>query len=94
MSKLWCRVTTAATSSSNVVLRKNSGNGNETFSIGAKQTGAFSDNSDTDTINSGDLLDVGITPGSTALEVTIIAATLRLDQHLYGSGFSKSSNKR
>jgi hypothetical protein len=75
MSKLWCRVTTAASSSSTVVLRKNSGNGNETFSIGANQTGAFSDNSDTDTINSGDLLDVGITPGSTALEVTIIAAT-------------------
>jgi hypothetical protein len=43
ISKLWCRVTTAATSSSTVVLRKNSGNGNETFSIGANQTGEFSD---------------------------------------------------
>ena len=50
ISLLWCRVTTAATSSSTVVLRKNSGNGNETFSIGVNQTGAFSDNSDTDTI--------------------------------------------
>ena len=73
MSKLWCRVKTAATSSSTVVLRKNSGNENESFSIGANQTGVFSDNTHTDTINSGDSLDVGITPGSTALEVPLTA---------------------
>jgi hypothetical protein len=46
----------------------NNSNNRARGSIGANQTGGFSDNSDTDTINSGDLMDVGITPGSTALE--------------------------
>jgi hypothetical protein len=50
---------------------KNGANGNETFSIGANTTGA----TDTDSIASGDKIDVGITPGNTALVITIIAAT-------------------
>ena len=64
-----------ATANSTVVLRKNGANGNETFSIGANTTGAFSDATDTDSIASGDKIAVGITPGSTALVITIIAAT-------------------
>ena len=56
-------------------LRKNGANGNETFSIGANTTGAFSDATGTDSIASGDKIAVGITPGSTALVITIIAAT-------------------
>jgi hypothetical protein len=75
ISNLWCRVKTAATVNSTVVLRKNGANGNETFSIGANTTGAFSNATDTDSIASGDKIDVGITPGSTALVITIIAAT-------------------
>ena len=63
------------TANSTVVLRKNGGNGNETFSIGANTTGAFSDATDTDSIAGGDKIAVGITPGSTALVITIIAAT-------------------
>jgi hypothetical protein len=43
ISLLWCRVTTAATSSSTVTLRKNGANANNTFSINANTTGAFSD---------------------------------------------------
>ena len=38
-------------------------------------TGAFSDATDTDSTASGDKIAVGITPGSTALVITIIAAT-------------------
>jgi hypothetical protein len=75
ISNLWCRVKTAATANSTVILRKNSSNGNETFSIGANATGAFSDATDTDSTVSGDKIAVGITPGSTALVITIIAAT-------------------
>jgi hypothetical protein len=75
ISNLWCRVKTAATANSTVVLRKNGANGNETFSIGANTTGAFSDATDTDSTASGDKIAVGITPGSTALVITIIAAT-------------------
>ena len=43
-------------------LRKNGANGNETFSIGANTTGAFSDATGTDSIASGDKIGVGITP--------------------------------
>lgn len=75
ISNLWCRVKIAATANSTVVLRKNSANGNETFSIGANTTGAFSDATDTDLTASGDKIAVGITPGGTALVITIIAAT-------------------
>jgi hypothetical protein len=75
ISNLWCRVKTAATANSTVVLRKNGANGNETFSIGANTTGAFSDATDTDSTASGDKIAVGITPGSTALVITIIATT-------------------
>jgi hypothetical protein len=75
ISNLWCRVKTAATANSTVVLRKNGANGNETFSIGANTTGALSDATDTDSTASGDKIAVGITPGSTALVITIIAAT-------------------
>jgi putative exporter of polyketide antibiotics len=46
-----------------------------TFSISANTTGAFSDTTNTDSIASGDKIAVGITPGSTALVITIIAAT-------------------
>ena len=63
ISNLWCRVKTAATANSTVVLRKNGANGNETFSIGANTAGAFSDATDTDSIASGDKIAVGITPG-------------------------------
>ena len=75
ISNLWCRVKTAATANSTVVLRKNGANGNDTFSICANTTGAFSDATDTDSTASGDKIAVGITPGSTALVITIIAAT-------------------
>ena len=54
ISNLWCRVKTAPTANSTLVLRKNGANGNETFSIGANTTGAFSDATDTDSIGSGD----------------------------------------
>jgi hypothetical protein len=74
ISNLRCRVKTAANANSTVVLRKNGANGNETFSIGANTTGAFSDATDTDSIASGDKIAVAITPGSTALVITIIAA--------------------
>ena len=50
ISNLWCRVKTAATANSTVVLRKNGANGNETVSIGANSTGAFSDATDTDSM--------------------------------------------
>jgi hypothetical protein len=75
ISNLWCRVKTAATANSTVVLRNNGANGNETFSIGANTTGVFSDASDTDSTASGNKIAVGITPGSTALVITIVAAT-------------------
>jgi hypothetical protein len=42
-SLLWCRVTTGATSSSTVTMGKNSTTANNTFSINANTTGAFSD---------------------------------------------------
>jgi hypothetical protein len=76
ISNLSCPVKTVATANSTVVLRKNGANGNETFSIGANTTGAFSDATDTDSTASGYKIAVGITPGSTALVITIIAATL------------------
>lgn len=72
---LWGRVKTAATSSSTVVLRKSSANGNNTFSINANTTGAFSDATHTDVISSGNLVDIGVTAGSTALVLTILAFT-------------------
>ena len=76
LTKLWCRVKTAASGASTVVLRQNSANASNTFSIGSGLTGAFSDSTPhTDIINSGDLLDVAITPGSTALVITILAVT-------------------
>jgi len=75
ISNLWCRVKTAATANSTVILRKNGANGNETFSIGANTTGAFSDATNTDSTASGDKIAVGITSGSTALVITIIATT-------------------
>jgi hypothetical protein len=61
-----------------IQLRKNGANGNETFSIGANTTGAFSDATDTDSIASGDKIAVGITPGSTALVITIIYGNIQL----------------
>jgi hypothetical protein len=73
ISNLWCRVKTATNST--VVLRKNGANGNETFSISANTTGAFSDATDTDSTARDDKIANGITPGSTALVITIIVAT-------------------
>lgn len=75
LSNPWCRVKTAALRSSTVVLRKNANSANETFSITSNTTGAFADVTHTDTIASGDLLDVAITSGSIALLLTIIATT-------------------
>jgi hypothetical protein len=43
--------------------------------MGANTTGAFSDATDTDSTASDDKIAVGVTPGSTALVITIIAAT-------------------
>ena len=61
ISLLWCRVTTAATGTSTVTLRKNSANATNTFSITANQTGAFSDTTPhNDVISSGDLVDVQV----------------------------------
>jgi hypothetical protein len=61
MSLLWCRVTTAAISSSTVTLRKNSANANNTISINANTTGAFSDTTPhNDTIATGDLIAVEV----------------------------------
>jgi hypothetical protein len=57
ISLLWCRVTTAATSSSTVTLRKNSTNADNTISINANTTGAFSDTTPhNDSIATGDLI--------------------------------------
>ncbi|MGC1930194.1 MAG: hypothetical protein WA667_14570 [Candidatus Nitrosopolaris sp.] len=78
LSNLWCRVTTAATSST-VVLRINAANGNETFSITSNTTGALADSTHTDTIARGALLDVAIKAGSTALIITVIAATYSIN---------------
>jgi hypothetical protein len=75
LSQTYGVVSTTATANSTVVLRKNGANGNETFSISANATGAFSDATETDSTASGDKIAVGITPGSTALVITIIAAT-------------------
>ena len=76
ISLLWCRVTTAATSSSTVTLRKNSANATNTFSINANTTGAFSDTiPDNDSIATGDLIAVKVVAGSSALIIDIIACT-------------------
>ncbi|MGA9151434.1 MAG: hypothetical protein WBZ36_12725 [Candidatus Nitrosopolaris sp.] len=76
ISLLWCRDTTAATSSSTVTLRKNSTNATNTFSINANTTGAFSDTTPhTDSIVSGDLISVEVVAGSSALIIDIIACT-------------------
>jgi hypothetical protein len=57
ISLLWCRATTAATSSSTVTLRKNSTNADNTISINANTTGAFSDTTPhNDSIATGDLI--------------------------------------
>jgi hypothetical protein len=76
ISLLWCRVTTAATSSSTVTLRKNSTNASNTFSINANTTGAFSDTTPhNDSIATGDLIAVEVVPGSSALIIDVIACT-------------------
>jgi len=76
MSLLWCRVTTAATSSSTVTLRKNGANANNTISIIANTTGVFSDTTpDNDTIATGDMIAVEVVAGSSALIIDIIACT-------------------
>jgi hypothetical protein len=76
ISLLWCRVTTAATSSSTVTLRKNSANASNTFSINANTTGAFSDTTPhNDSIATGDLIAVEVVVGSSALIIDIIACT-------------------
>jgi hypothetical protein len=60
-------VTTAATSSSTVTLRKNSSNANNTISINANTTGAFSDTTPhNDSIATGDLIAVEVVAGSSA----------------------------
>jgi hypothetical protein len=70
ISLLWCRVATAATSSSTVTLRKN------TFSINANTTGAFSDTTPhNDSIATGDLIAVEVVAGSSALIIDMIACT-------------------
>jgi hypothetical protein len=74
ISLLWCRVTTEATSSSTVNLRKNGANANNTFSINANTTGAFSDSTPhNDSISTGDLIVVEVVAGSSALIIDIIA---------------------
>jgi hypothetical protein len=76
ISLLWCRVTTAATSSSTVTLRKNSANATNTISINANTTGAFSDTTPhNDSIATGDLIAVEVVAGSSALIIDIIACT-------------------
>ncbi|MFZ0511581.1 MAG: hypothetical protein WAM14_08245 [Candidatus Nitrosopolaris sp.] len=95
-SNLWCRVKTAASSSSTVVLRKNAANSNETISITANTTGAFSDSIHTYTTASGDLIDVAVTPGSTSLIIIIIAITFAANTNTVsklgmGSGASQGS---
>ena len=58
------------------VLEKGGVNGNNTFSIGSGSTGHFQDSTPhTDTTNGGDKVCIGITPGCTALVITVIAAT-------------------
>lgn len=75
MSNLSINIKTAATGTSTVVLRNNKVTVNESISIGSGSTGYFSDSLNTDNINGGDLLDVAITAGSTALLPTVIATT-------------------
>ena len=76
ISLLWCRVTTAATSSSTVTLRKNSANASNTISINANTTGAFSDTTPhNDSIATGDLIAVEVVAGSSALIIDIISCT-------------------
>jgi hypothetical protein len=73
ISLLWCRVTTAATSSSTVTLRKNSTNANNTISINANTTGAFSDTTPhNDSIATGDLIAVEVVAGSCALIIDMM----------------------
>ena len=69
---------------STVQLRKNAANANQTFSITANTTGAFTDATDTDTIASGELIDVAVTPRSTALIITIIASNLCIHYRFFG----------
>jgi hypothetical protein len=83
LSNLWCRVNGAATSTSTVVLRQNAANGNETISVTANTTGAFSDAVNIDTTNGGDLLCIGVTPVSTAFQLTITAATFAATTNTY-----------
>jgi hypothetical protein len=75
ISLLWCRATTAATSSSTVTLRKNGANANNTISINANTTGAFSDTPHNDSIATGDLIAVKVVAGSSAPIIDIIACT-------------------
>lgn len=76
ITSLQCTVKTAATGTSTVKLRKAGANGNNTFSIGSGATGHFQDTTPhTDTTNNGDLICVGVNAGSTALFITVIAAT-------------------
>jgi hypothetical protein len=76
ISLLWCRVTTAATSSSTVTLRKNSANASNTISINANTTGAFSDTTPhNDNIATGDLIAVKAVAGSSGLIIDIVACT-------------------
>jgi hypothetical protein len=72
-------VITAATSSSTVTLRKNGANANNTISINANTTGAFSDTTPhNDSIATGDLIAVKVVAGSSGLIIDIIACTLVL----------------
>jgi hypothetical protein len=72
LSNLWVRVVTAASSTSTALLRHNAANGNETISISAS-TGTFTDTTHTDSISSGDKIDMAVTPGSTALHIEVAA---------------------
>ena len=75
-------MTTGATSSSTVTLRKNSANATNTFSINANTTGAFSDTTPhNDSIATGDLIAVEVVAGSSALIIDIIACTFQRVHH-------------
>lgn len=76
-SQLWMNVTTNTKGATiTIKFRKNSGNGNQTFSIGSNTTGVFTDAVHTDSINAGDTIDIqlGFTTSGNFLP-TIISFT-------------------
>lgn len=76
LSKLYVRVTAnSTTADSTIVLRKNGSDGNLVITVPAGTTGTFEDTTHTDTVSSGDLVNVeSISGGTGTLSISLISA--------------------